>query len=116
MMQGKEKSFYYGVAFILSSAVCTSVGQLFWKLATSGGYGYLAAGLCLYGIGAVLMTVSFRFGALSALHPMLSVGYVLSLVFGSLILGEAVTFSKVGGIILIMAGLILLAGNRKKAN
>jgi EamA-like transporter family. len=105
-----KKSQFTGIALIITSAVAVCFGQMFWKLgASDGNLVILAGGFVLYGLGALLMMISFRFGKLSVLHPMMSVGYVLSLFVGVYTFAEKITLSKVGGIICILAGLIFLA-------
>lgn len=65
-------------------------------------------GFILYGGGAILMIVALKFGELSRLHPMLSAGYILSLVLGSLVLEEHITISRIEGIAIIILGLVCL--------
>lgn len=98
---------YKGVILIILSALCVVVGQYFWKL--SADQFYLAfVGLVIYAVGAFLMILAFRFGELSVLHPMLSVSYVLALFVGALLLDEAVTVTKVGGVAVIFLGMVFL--------
>lgn len=65
-------------------------------------------GFALYGIGALLMIVAFRFGELSVLHPMLSIGFILSIFLGAVVLGEAITVKKIAGIMFIIVGMFFL--------
>lgn len=95
------------MVLIIISAVLTSTGQLFWKLGIHN-FIYICAGFLLYGFGAVLMIISFKFGEISVLHPMLSISYILSLILGNLVLGEAINTKKVIGIIFIICGTIFL--------
>lgn len=95
---------------MLGAAIFACVGQLFWKMSAEGGIIWLLAGFALYGIGALLMLVAYRFGSVSVLQPMLSANYALSVILGILILHESVSFLKVIGILIITAGVILIAG------
>ena len=98
-----------GIVIMLCSSLLTCTGQLCWKL--SAGQNtllFLLAGFGLYGCGALLMIIALRYGDLSKLHPMLSAGYILSVVLGAAVLGEPVTGRKVLGIAVIIAGLILI--------
>ena len=104
-----RNSLYKGIAIMLCSSLLTCTGQLCWKL--SAGQNtllFLLAGFGLYGCGALLMIIALRYGDLSKLHPMLSAGYILSVVLGAAVLGEPVTGRKVLGIAVIIAGLILI--------
>lgn len=54
------------------------------------------------------MIAALKFGELSRLHPMLSAGYILSLVLGAIVLKEQVSFSRIAGIAIIILGLVCL--------
>jgi len=99
-----------GIIIMLFSAVCACVGQLLWKIAGTEKLLLLFAGLALYGIGAILMILSFRYGKLSVLHPVQSLKYVLSLVLAAVILNEKITPLKVIGVLLIVIGVLFIAG------
>ncbi len=112
----KSKKLLIGIAFVLMSALCSSIGQLVWKLMTQNNLPpyYYIFGLCLYGLGAVLLIVAFKFGEMSVLHPMLSFGFVLAVLWSVKFLGEEITTQKLLGTVLIIAGVIFLAlGNSK---
>ena len=111
-MRGAQKR---GIALMLLAALLTCLGQLCWKLGGGGELLWLLPGFALYGCGALLMIVAMRFGELSVLHPMLSVGYVLSVALGSLVLHEEVTASKTLGIGVIILGLVFLSRPEKGA-
>ena len=70
----------------------------------------LIVGFALYGAGAVLMIVAYRYGELSVLQPMLSMNYVLSVILGVLVLQETVTVTKAVGISIITLGVIMIGG------
>lgn len=55
------------------------------------------------------MLCAYRFGSLSALQPINSVSYVFSAILGKVFLQEEITLGKLAGIMLIMAGVFLLA-------
>ena len=104
-----RNSLYKGIAIMLCSSLLTCTGQLCWKL--SAGQNtmlFLLAGFGLYGCGALLMITALRYGDLSKLHPLLSAGYILSVILGAAVLGEPVTGWKILGIAMIIAGLILI--------
>lgn len=96
---------------MLLSSLCVCLGQLFWKLAaTDANLLFLAIGFCLYGMGAMIMIVAYRFGSLSVLQPMLSMNYVLTILLASWILHESFSWLKLIGITLITIGVILIGG------
>lgn len=111
-MDQKKDRLPAGIALMLTSALLTCVGQLCWKLsAREDSVLFLLAGFALYGCGAALMMAAMRFGELSVLHPMLSAGYILSVVLGALVLGEGITANKLLGIAVITAGLVCLGSS-----
>lgn len=63
-------------------------------------------GLLLVSIGLWLFVLSKI--EVSAAYPLLSIGYVITAVAGVLFLGENVSPSRIGGIILICMGLVLI--------
>ncbi len=99
-----------GILLMLVSSACVCVGQLFWKISAEKGLLFLMAGFCFYGIGAMLMIFAYRFGKLSVLQPMLSLNYVMGAILAIAVLGESVTLSKCIGILVIVSGVILIAG------
>lgn len=67
-------------------------------------------GFVLYGLGALSMIISYKFGKVSVLQPILSLNYVISLFLGYFILHEIITLTKIIGIVIIIIGVILIAG------
>lgn len=103
-----------GILLMIISSVCACVGQLFWKLSAVHGIGFLLGGFCFYGIGALLMIVAYRYGKLSVLQPMLSLNYVLSIILAACVLKEEITIVRCIGVIIIIIGVILIAGGDKE--
>ncbi len=99
-----------GILLMLVSSVCACVGQLLWKISASEGIWFVIFGFMLYGMGALIMIIAYRFGQLSVLQPMLSLNYVLSIVLGVAILKEQVTITKCVGILVIIIGVLMIAG------
>mgnify|MGYP004555966655 CR=1 FL=1 len=97
-----------GIMIIIFSAICTAFGQYCWKVWETKGLLTLFIGFVLYGIGAVSMIIAFKFGSLSVLHPMMSIGYVFALIIGYFWLGEALTITKIIGITSILIGVALM--------
>ena len=97
-----------GIAIIIFSAICTAFGQYCWKVWEAKGMLTLLIGFVLYGIGAISMIIAFKFGSLSVLHPMMSIGYVFALFIWYFMLGEAITLTKVLGILLILLGVAFI--------
>lgn len=98
-----------GILLISLSSLCIAVGQMFWKLSAENGLLYLVLGLLLYGFGAVLMILSFRYGHVSVLQPFNSLSYIFAIVIGYFILDEYISFTKIVGIIFIISGIFFLS-------
>ncbi len=95
---------------MLVSSLCVCVGQLLWKLSAAKGLLFMLAGFFLYGVGALVMLVAYRFGKLSVLQPMLSMNYVLSIILAAVVLKEEITLLKCIGVFIIITGVVLIAG------
>jgi multidrug transporter EmrE-like cation transporter len=68
----------------------------------------LAAGVTAYLVSAVFFVFGLRRGELSILYPMVSLGYLWTLLWSRLFFGEPLTRPKFIGIGLILAGVALL--------
>ncbi len=99
-----------GIILMLMSSVCVCVGQLLWKLSVTNGIIFMMLGFALYAIGALIMIIAYKYGKLSVLQPMLSLNYVLSIVLAGIVLKENITFGKCIGVIIIIMGVLLIAG------
>ena len=80
-----------------------------WKL-SSRGLQYLIIGFILYGVGALIMLIAYKYGSLSVLQPCLSLNYALSIFLGVWVLGESLSLMKIIGIIIIIIGVIMIGG------
>lgn len=99
-----------GILLMLVSSICVCTGQLFWKLSAEGELLYLLAGFGLYGIGAIVMLIAYKFGSLSVLQPMLSANYVFTIILAWLVLNEQIQPSTLVGIAIVTIGVILIGG------
>ena len=102
------ESFYKnkeGIELMLIASALAAIGQLCWKMSSLYGVGFL-----LYGLGAVLMILAYRYGSISVLQPVLSSNYILSILIGHFILGEDISITKVAGIFVIIFGIVMIAG------
>ena len=100
-----------GIFFMILSSLCVCTGQLSWKLFYDYGIVLLLGGFALYGIGAILMVYSFRFGKLSVLQPVLSFNYIITLFLAHFVLDEKIEFLQIIGVFAIVLGLFLISGS-----
>ena len=103
-----------GILLMLVSSICVCIGQLLWKLSAENGLIVMLAGFAFYGVGALVMIVAYRFGKLSVLQPMLSLNYVLSIILAAVVLKENITLIKCIGVLVIISGVVLIAGGDKE--
>lgn len=94
---------------MIISSIVVCLGQLLWKLGANGDLLKLAEGFILYGLGALIMIIAYRFGSLSVLQPVLSLNYVISLFIGYFFLNENVSLYNILGVIVIISGVYLIA-------
>lgn len=98
-----------GIFLMIISSIVVCLGQLLWKLGTNGNLMLLGGGFLLYGLGALLMIIAYKFGSLSVLQPILSLNYVISLFIGSYFLNESISIQNFLGVIIIVLGVYLIA-------
>ena len=111
-MAEKKKTRTTGYILVLLAAAASSVGSLFWKFSADSNGAMVTVwfllGLLLSTVGMFLLMFSFRFGEVSILQPMMSMGYALSVFLGYWFLGEPITKMKIIGVILITIGAAIL--------
>lgn len=98
-----------GILLMVLSSLVVCLGQLLWKLGADGNWVLLGEGFMLYGLGALLMIVAYKFGSLSVLQPILSLNYVISLLVGHYFLNENISLLNLVGVLIIITGVYLIA-------
>jgi multidrug transporter EmrE-like cation transporter len=68
----------------------------------------LAAGIAAYLLSAIFFVFGLRQGELSVLYPMVSLGYLWTMLWSRVFFGEPLTREKIFGLALILAGVTLL--------
>ena len=76
-----------------------------WRLATNP---FFLFGLVLYAVSVVNWVVVLSRLDLSVAYPLMSVGYILTLIAGVWLFHEPITSARVVGIITIMVGVMLI--------
>ena len=100
----------YGILLMCVSSICVCIGQLFWKLSADNGFFSMTIGFVFYGVGAIVMIIAYKYGSLSVLQPLLSLNYVFSIILAAYVLKEPITLLKMIGVLIIIIGVILVAG------
>lgn len=109
-----------GILLILVAATLSSLSQLAWKFGAEA-HGHFAwflyvVGFLAAGGGMFVMMAAFRYGDVSILQPMMSVGFALSIILGAVFLEEKVTWAKIVGTVFIILGSVLLGIQGKEEN
>jgi len=99
-----------GILMMVISAFLASFGQMFWKMFHTEGLWALILGIVLYAVGALIMLVAYRYGKLSVLQPMLCLSYVFAIFIAVFILKEQISPLKLAGILIVIFGVIMIAG------
>ena len=115
----------WAVLLILFTTLLTSSAQILYKLGTPSltfdingiitNY-YLIGGLLLYGIGAVLMIVSFRGGEVSVLYPIIATSYIWVSILSSYFLRETMNIFRWTGVFIIIAGIVSISYGSKDSS
>ena len=115
-----------GVQCGLISIILGAVAQYFFKTGvtvisekTNGGIGeviksgitnlHLWSGMFCYGFSLLLWFYVLSRMELSRAYPLVSIGYIFTLFLGYFFLNEALSVTKVAGIVLIVLGVIFLS-------
>lgn len=93
--------------FVSATALC--IGQLIWKKMDGIQILPLFLGFVIYGVGALVMIMAFKYGELSVLQPMNSMSYVISTILAYFVLNEKISRMRLVGIIIIIIGVVVLA-------
>jgi drug/metabolite transporter (DMT)-like permease len=105
------------IVLILISSFVGSFGAVFLKLGAERMTGgiltmvknyWLALGICLYLLSSVFFIMAVAQGDLTLLYPMVSLGYIWTLVWARIFFKEPFTMGKVAGLAIIVAGVALI--------
>ena len=94
----------FGAAFLKAGA--DRLHRDIWSLFTNW---RLAAGVVFFLSSSLLYLRGIKEGELTILYPMVSLGYVWTLVWSRLFFGEPFTRTKLYGLLLILLGIVFLA-------
>ena len=113
----------WAILLILVTTLLTSSAQILYKLGVPSlkfdlasiltSY-YLIGGLVLYGIGALLMIISFRGGEVSVLYPIIATSYIWVSVLSIYFLGEKMNIFRWIGVFIIIAGIVSIGYGSKE--
>ncbi len=70
---------------------------------------YVILGLICYGLGFMVWLVVLAKSEVSYAYPLISMGYVFTAILARLLIGETVNLTRMSGILIICAGVFLVA-------
>ncbi len=107
--------YVFGASFIGSVAAVFLKGgadRLHRKLSSIWSNWRLAAGIVLFVLSSLFYLKGIKQGELTILYPMVSFGYVWTLLWSRIFFREPLTRHKFAGLALIMLGIVLLAASK----
>jgi drug/metabolite transporter (DMT)-like permease len=104
------------IAWLLGGVILAALGQVLFKLGATGRVAVadflnieIAGGLLCYGVGTALWIVALSKAPLTVVYPFTALTFVIVYVAGVAFLGEATSTRSMVGVVLVLAGLFLLA-------
>ncbi len=104
------------VLLVILASVIGSFGAVYLKLGAAPmqkGLKYILNGRLLFGIAlyigsSIPFVMGVRHGELSVLYPMVSIGYVCTMIWSRIFFSEPITMPKLGALLIIVAGIICI--------
>ncbi len=105
------------ILLVLLSSFIGSFGAVFLKLGAERMHGglarlvsnyWLGIGIGLYLLGSVFYAMGVSQGELTVLYPMISLGYIWTIVWARIFFKEPFTVAKIGGLAMIVFGVALI--------
>jgi len=93
-------AFKYGAVQMVQNPGVTLLEKIKWPI---------VLGLFLYGVSTILWIMALKKVDLSYAYPMVSLGYVFVFIASYFMFNESVNGLRIGGALLIMAGIVLVA-------
>ncbi|MBI2145836.1 hypothetical protein HYU22_00670 [Candidatus Woesearchaeota archaeon] len=108
-----------GIILIILCTLFTASGQILFKYGSEDfsfeiirlltNY-HLLLGFVLYGMGAALLVLALKFGNLSVIYPFVSLTFIWVMFISAFIFGEVINSFKINAVILVIFGIVLIAG------
>jgi len=102
-----QLSLKYGMSKLGNFSLSFStLPPVFLKAATNA---HVLLGLFCYGLGFMVWLIVLSKAEVSYAYPMISLGYVFTAILARMLLGEAVTVTRMAGILVTCLGVFLIA-------
>ena len=116
-MEENKKNTKLGILIMLVCTIFTASGQFFFKHSAQTfqwdvfslltNYNLILGG-CFYAVGAMLLIIALKYGDLSVVYPFVALTFVWVMLISSIFFGEIINNFKVGAVIFIIFGVILV--------
>lgn len=109
---------YIALATTVLITFLIALGQILWKVGADDfnlsieGILFnlpVLAGFFLYGTASILLIVALKYGNLSLVHPILSLGFVWGAIMAYFYLGESINLLKIAGMGCIIGGAVYIS-------
>ena len=118
-----DKKLTTAIAITIFCTLFTSSGTFLWKIGSANVSSvqtfifnpYVFGGFVLYGAGSILLLFALSKGELSILYPIISTGFIWTLLISFMFLHEKIYLSKIIGISSIIIGIIFLGFGGSKS-
>jgi drug/metabolite transporter (DMT)-like permease len=116
------KTKLWAIILMVVCTVFTSSAQILYKLGAEKLVFDLVSilfnwqiilGLVFYGIGAILVIISFRGGEVTVLYPIITSSYIWVTLGSWYFLREGISMVRWSGVVLIMVGILLITLSKK---
>lgn len=102
-----QLSLKYGMSqFGNFSLSVSTLPPIFLRAATNL---HVLLGLCCYGLGFLVWLIVLAKAEVSYAYPLISLGYVFTAILARLLFGEAVSMTRMAGILITCLGVFLIA-------
>jgi len=117
-----KKNTFKAIILVILCTLLTSSGQVVWKYASNNISSVnsifhnwpLLIGYLLYGLGAIILIGSLKYGDLSILYPFIALSFVWVNIASILLFGEHVNLLNWLGILAILLGVGLVGKGSKE--
>ena len=108
------------IIFVVICTIFTSIGQIFYKLASTNFSSPLAIltnywlylGIFFYLIGAILLILALKYGKLSSVYPFIALSFVWVFLLSIILFKETISIIKVSGTLSIILGVIFIGKSK----
>ena len=104
------------ILLVILCTLFTSTGQIFWKFSSNNLDSFISiitnvpliVGFIIYGLGAILLIISLKYGELSIVYPFIALSFVWVSIASIILFDDTVSIINWAGIASIILGVSLI--------